>query len=177
MVKAELDSGGQRFTAVHKEERFTDEARAVAVFDKIATPGKVTAVKQTSRKVPRPAPFNTTSFTSAATSTGLSASMAMRIAEDLYMAGYISYPRTDNTVYPTSLDLREALEILAQGEFAREAGQLLAQPTLQPSRGDKRTTDHPPIYPTGSPTSWPAERQGLAPLRTGGPAFHGYPRR
>jgi len=75
----------------------------------------------------------------------------MRVAEDLYMSGYISYPRTDNTVYPTSLDLREALEILAHGEFAREAASLLARPTLHPSRGDKRTTDHPPIYPTGSP--------------------------
>ena len=31
---------------------------------------------------------------------GMSASSAMRIAEDLYMDGYISYPRTDNTVYP-----------------------------------------------------------------------------
>jgi DNA topoisomerase-1 len=151
VVKVELDSGGQRFSAVHKEERFTDEAKATAIFEKIATPGQVTAVKQTSRKVPRPAPFNTTSFTSAATSLGFGAAQAMRIAEDLYMAGHISYPRTDNTVYPPSLDLREALEILAQGEFKREAGQLLAQPALHPSRGDKRTTDHPPIYPTGGP--------------------------
>jgi DNA topoisomerase-1 len=151
VVKVELDSGGQRFNAVHKEERFTDEARATAVFEKLASPGRITAIKQTSRKVPRPAPFNTTSFTSAATSLGYSASMVMRIAEDLYMAGHISYPRTDNTVYPSSLDLREALEILAQGEFKREAGELLSQTTLHPSRGDKRTTDHPPIYPTGSP--------------------------
>ena len=151
VVKIELDSGGQRFNALHKEERFTDEARASAVFEKLVTPGRVTAVKQTSRKVPRPAPFNTTSFTSAATSLGFGAAMAMRIAEDLYMAGHISYPRTDNTVYPSSLDLRESLEILAQGEFKREAGQLLAQQALHPSRGDKRTTDHPPIYPTGSP--------------------------
>ena len=151
VVKVDLDADGQRFSALHKEERFTDEARATAIFEKLATPGRVTAVKQTSRKVPRPAPFNTTSFTSAATSLGFSAALAMRIAEDLYMAGHISYPRTDNTVYPSSLDLREALEILARGEFAREAGQLLSQPSLHPSRGDKRTTDHPPIYPTGSP--------------------------
>jgi DNA topoisomerase I len=151
VVKVDLESAGQRFSALHKEERFSDEARATAVFEKLATPGKVTAVKQSSRKVQRPAPFNTTSFTSAATSLGYSAATVMRIAEDLYMSGYISYPRTDNTVYPSSLDLREALGILAQGEFAREAGTLLAREALHPSRGDKRTTDHPPIYPTGSP--------------------------
>ena len=29
----------------------------------------------------------------------------MRIAESLYMAGLISYPRVDNTVYPATLDL------------------------------------------------------------------------
>jgi len=151
VVKVDLDSEGRRFSALHKEERFTDEARAMAVFEKLAGPGKVTAVKQTSRKVQRPAPFNTTSFTMAATSLGYSAAAAMRVAEDLYMSGHISYPRTDNTVYPSSLDLREALQILAQGEFAREAATLLALPTLHPSRGDKRTTDHPPIYPTGGP--------------------------
>ena len=151
VVRVEFDSDGQRFGAVHKQERFTDEALATEVFEKLATPGKVTAVKQTSRKVAKPAPFNTTSFTSAATSLGFSASAAMRIAEDLYMAGHISYPRTDNTVYPSSLDLREALTVLAKGEFAKEAGELLGRDALHPSRGNKRTTDHPPIYPTGGP--------------------------
>ncbi len=151
VVKVDLDADGQTFSAVHKEERFTDEARATAVFEKLTGQAQVTAVKQTKRKVPRPAPFNTTSFTSAATSLGYSAAAVMHIAEDLYMAGHISYPRTDNTVYPSSLDLRETLEILAQGEFRAEAGRLLEQAALHPSRGDKRTTDHPPIYPTGSP--------------------------
>lgn len=152
VVKVELDAEGRRFAAVHKEERFTDEVRATAVFEKLVGPGKVTAVKQTSRKVQRPAPFSTTSFTSAATSLGFGAAAAMRVAEDLYMAGHISYPRTDNTVYPTSLDLREALGVLEHGEFRGEVAELLAQPSLHPSRGEKRTTDHPPIYPTGSPS-------------------------
>ncbi len=151
VVKVDLEADGQTFSALHKEDRFSDEQRAQSIFDKIASPGRVTAVKQTSRKVPRPTPFNTTSFTSAATSLGFSASAAMRTAEDLYMAGHISYPRTDNTVYPTSIDLREALEVLAEGEFKPEVSRLLAQTALHPSRGDKRTTDHPPIYPTGSP--------------------------
>jgi DNA topoisomerase-1 len=151
VVRVELDSGGQRFGAVHRTERFLEEEQATAVFARLASPGRVTGVKQTSRKVPRPTPFNTTSFTSAATSLGFSASAAMRVAEDLYIAGHISYPRTDNTVYPSSLDLREALGMLARGEFKREAEALLARPSFHPSRGDKRSTDHPPIYPTGSP--------------------------
>ncbi len=149
VVKVELEADGHRFSAVHKEERFTDQARAEAIYEKLVGSGVVMGVKQTSRKVPRPAPFNTTSFTSAATSLGYSAAAAMRIAEDLYMAGYISYPRTDNTVYPASLDLRGSLALLAEGEFGSEAGQLLAKETFHPSRGDRRTTDHPPIYPTG----------------------------
>jgi len=33
-----------------------------------------------------------------------SAQRAMSLAEDLYTAGYVTYPRTDNTVYPEDLD-------------------------------------------------------------------------
>jgi DNA topoisomerase-1 len=72
----------------------------------------------------------------------------MRIAEDLYMDGFISYPRTDNTVYPASLPLRELVSSLVKvKEFSAAAG-LLDQPQLTPTRGKKETTDHPPIYPT-----------------------------
>ena len=150
VVHVDLVAKGQSFQATHKEERFLDEAGARAVYDKLVGPATVTQLKRTTKKVTRPAPFSTTSFTSAATSLGYSAAAVMSIAEDLYMGGYISYPRTDNTVYPTSLDLREVLGTLMQSEFGREAHELLAKRTLAPSRGDKRTTDHPPIYPTGA---------------------------
>jgi len=136
------------FTAVHKEERFLDEDRARSVFATLTGPARVTSVKATKRRVARPAPFSTTTFMTAATSLGLSASAAMRVAEGLYMGGYISYPRTDNTVYPSSLDLREILSDLARGEFGDDARRLLAKEKLSPSRGKKKTTDHPPIYPT-----------------------------
>ena len=149
VITVDLLSKGQTFTATHKEERFLDQVRAETVFQKLSGPATVTATKKTTKKVPRPAPFNTTSFTSAATALGYSAAAAMRTAENLYMDGFISYPRTDNTVYPGGLDLRETLEILAQGEFAADARSLLARAALHPSRGAKKTTDHPPIYPTG----------------------------
>lgn len=151
VVTVDLEAGGETVTAVHKEERFWEEDQARAVFEKLAGPAQVTEVKSTSRTTPRPAPFSTTSYTSAATSLGFSASAAMSIAEDLYMDGLISYPRTDNTVYPSSLSLREVLETLKAGQFAEEVKSLLARDKLTPSRGSKKTTDHPPIYPTGLP--------------------------
>ena len=71
----------------------------------------------------------------------------MRIAEDLYMDGFISYPRTDNTVYPASLPLRELVTSLVRvKEFSAASGLLDGE--LRPTRGKKETTDHPPIYPT-----------------------------
>ncbi|NLK26051.1 MAG: topoisomerase I, partial [Euryarchaeota archaeon] len=86
------------------------------------------------------------------TKLGLSASRAMRVAEDLYTAGYISYPRTDNTVYPPSLGLKRILEKLKDSEFKDEAEELLSQERIRPSRGKTQTTDHPPIYPTEAAT-------------------------
>ncbi|HOL08300.1 MAG TPA: DNA topoisomerase, partial [Methanomassiliicoccaceae archaeon] len=97
--------------------------------------------------------FNTTMFLMEATKLGMSASRAMKVAEDLYTAGYISYPRTDNTVYPPSLGLRRILEKLKDSDLKEEAEELLAQEQIRPSRGRVQTTDHPPIYPTEAATS------------------------
>jgi DNA topoisomerase-1 len=64
------------------------------------------------------------------------------------MDGFISYPRTDNTVYPTSLPVRELIQALAQVDAFTDAAPIAAKSELQPTRGKKETTDHPPIYPT-----------------------------
>jgi DNA topoisomerase-1 len=100
-----------------------------------------------------PAPFNTTAMMSAASGLGVTPARAMRAAESLYLDGLISYPRTDNTVYPPSLDLHGSLNALARwAPVGGVARRLAGQAKLTPTRGKRRTTDHPPIYPVAAPT-------------------------
>jgi DNA topoisomerase-1 len=137
------------FEAHHATDKFWEKAEADAALAGTSSPGTVKAV--TARKNTRkpPTPYNTTAFsTDASSRLGITPASAMRIAEDLYMDGFISYPRTDNTVYPASLPIRELVTSLVRvKEFSAAAG-LLDHPQLTPTRGKKETTDHPPIYPT-----------------------------
>ena len=136
------------FEAHHETDKFWERAEADAALKGTTSPGVVKDV--TSRRNTRrpPAPYNTTAFTTDASSRlGITPASAMRIAEDLYMDGFISYPRTDNTVYPRSLNTRELVQSLARiPDFA--AAQSLLDGELKPTRGKKETTDHPPIHPT-----------------------------
>ena len=136
------------FEAHHATDKFWEKAEAEAALAGTSSPGTVKEV--TSRRNTRkpPTPYNTTAFTTDASSRlGITPAAAMRIAEDLYMDGFISYPRTDNTVYPPSLNTRELVTSLVRIPDFSAAASLLDQPQLTATRGKKETTDHPPIHP------------------------------
>jgi DNA topoisomerase-1 len=136
------------FEAHHTEDRFWKLAEAEAAVSGTESPGVVKEVSSRRNTRRPPTPFNTTSFTAEASSRlGITPSRAMRIAEDLYMDGFISYPRTDNTVYPRSLPVQELISSLVRVREFEQASSLLGG-QLKPTRGKKETTDHPPIYPT-----------------------------
>ena len=147
---ATLRNGGGPFAVHHAHGRFKQEVEARKALDNLTDTATVTEVKQRSATRPPPTPFNTTGFLTEAAKLGIRPSRAARIAEDLYTDGYISYPRTDNTVYPRSLDLREILGYLKRVEgVGTHAERFLGADKLSPTRGKRETTDHPPIYPTG----------------------------
>ncbi len=153
LIKAELKKGSS-FLSKHTKGKFKSRDEAEKILLKIKSEEKAEVTNVVGRKTTQrpPAPFNTTSFLKDATKLGLTASKAMSVAEDLYTRGFISYPRTDNTVYPKSLNLRSILEIFegldAYRDFARE---ILSGKKLHPTRGKKEATDHPPIHPTNCP--------------------------
>ncbi|RJX49032.1 DNA topoisomerase I [Halonotius pteroides] len=136
----------------NEAERLWDGDRADAVYDALteSETAAVDSVNRRTRTDSPPAPFNTTQFIRAAGSLNYSAQQAMSVAEELYTAGYLTYPRTDNTVYPEDLDPRELLEAFTgDSTFGDDAEGLLAADEIEPTEGDEETTDHPPIHPTG----------------------------
>ncbi|WP_436343197.1 DNA topoisomerase I [Natronorubrum sp. FCH18a] len=136
----------------NEAERVWEEAAASEVYETLAQRDSATVVdvnRRTRTDTP-PTPFNTTQFIRAASAIGYSAKRAMSIAEDLYTAGYITYPRTDNTVYPDDLDPEELLDdFVGHPTLGESAESLLEADEITPTEGDEETTDHPPIHPTG----------------------------
>ena len=152
-----LSKNGDSFEAQYfydddgsEAERVWDGDRARQVHERLqeAERARVTSVQQRTRTDSPPEPFDTTAYISAAGSLGYSAQRAMSLAEELYTAGYITYPRTDNTVYPDDLDPEELVGAFSDGVFAADASYLLDLTELEPTAGDEETTDHPPIHPT-----------------------------
>ena len=182
-VAATLARDGHEFRAEHAQSPFShrDEAEAARGLAGLATEGWIASIDADTQEERPPVPLNTTLFVALASRDGFSAVRAMAIAESLYRDGLISYPRTDNTVYPRTMSLRRAVEELLESDLAEEAKRVLALPEIRPTRGRTASTDHPPIYPTGAgrksklkPDAWRVyeaiTRRFLATLST--PAIH-----
>ncbi|VVB68348.1 Reverse gyrase 1 [uncultured archaeon] len=133
----------------HAQGRIWDKVEVDRIVARRGPEGMVRSIEKKTKIDKPPTAFDTTGFITAASGLGFSAANAMRIAEWLYINGFISYPRTDNTVYPPSIDLRALVSLFASGAFAKEAKRLL-QGKMVPTRGKRSTTDHPPIYPTAA---------------------------
>lgn len=76
--------------------------------------------------------------------TGIPASQLLRIAEELYSEGYISYPRTETNRWPRDFDFRSPAEAAVSGGLA--AREVLEREP-KPLEGRKDDKAHPPIYP------------------------------
>jgi len=97
-------------------------------------------------KIPPPAPFDLTTLqTEAYKFHGLNPSRTLQIAQQLYLAGLISYPRTSSQKLPPSIQYKEILK-----KLSREHKKLTDYVKREkPIEGNKSDPAHPSIYPTG----------------------------
>src|SRR3989338_7530814 len=95
---------------------------------------------------------------------GISPKETLAIAQDLYTAGLISYPRTSSQKLPASLGHRSLLEKLGKlKEYANICQELLGE-KRQPVEGKKVDPAHPAIFPTGEQASLEGRQQKVYDL-------------
>lgn len=71
------------------------------------------------------------------------------VAQTLYEAGIISYPRTSSQKLPESLGFKDILEALKKNPLYEKSASIVLGTSLKPTQGKKDDPAHPAIYPTG----------------------------
>ena len=109
---------------------------------------KCTSIKMADEAFVRPVGLNTVKMLQVA-SKGLKIGPreTMRIAEHLYLRGYISYPRTETTQYPKGFNFKQIINAqTVDNDWGWYAKQLMNNGYNQPRKG-YNAGDHPPITP------------------------------
>ncbi len=149
VLAAELLGDGVRFTAsVNLGE---DKEKASEIFSRVR--GLKTAVvvrsERTVVNVPPPVPLNTVELERRASLyLNIRPKETLDIAERLYQLGYISYPRTDTTIYPPTLNLRKLAGLFVSWEDVGWYVRKILSRELKPTQGREDDKAHPPIHPT-----------------------------
>jgi DNA topoisomerase-1 len=139
-----------QITCMHEKDKFWEEKEAKGVLTKCKAKDAIVAdVTKRQYKQSPPAPFDFTSLqTEAYRYFGYSPKQTGNIAQSLYTAGYISYPRTSSQKLPRQINFKEIITNLAKiKSYAKHRNNLL-KTSLEPHEGNKSDPAHPAIHPT-----------------------------
>ncbi len=151
-LSAQLLIGTHKIIAYHVENPFKEMPVVTRIYDKIKD--VKTARLQSNEKNPQaqypPIPLNTNDALMLLTKTlKISAKVALKTMEDLYLDKLISYPRTDTNKYKKTFQHKP---ILTQGKTHDQYGSyvqsLFTRGHFLPRNGKVDAGDHTPITPT-----------------------------
>ena len=135
------------------EGRIMEEAKAKELSDSIKKGdlAKIKTIEKKERKQYPFPPFDLTSLqTEAYKAFGFSPSKTLQIAQSLYEASVISYPRTASQKLPAKLKLPNIIKKLSTIKpYSEIANYLLSKGYFSPIQGKKDDPAHPAIHPTG----------------------------
>jgi DNA topoisomerase-1 len=142
----------QVLVANYEQDKIWEKQKAKGIYDKCK--GEDAKVKDLEKRKYRqnpPVPLDTTKLQSLAYSYfGHSPKQTMSIAEALYNAGLISYPRTSSQKLPEKIGYKKILSKLSKNSlYEKDCKKLLEEKNLKPREGKKKDPAHPAIYPTG----------------------------
>ena len=147
----------------HKEDKFWDKEKANEVMKKVKNEKKATVDKAEKKQFKQqpPTPFDLTTLQMESYRCHhISPKETLEIAQELYTAGVISYPRTSSQQLSEKLGLKKILTQLGkQKEYSELSNKLLSKKSLIPNNGKKTDPAHPAIYPTGNVPSLSDERE------------------
>jgi len=151
-ILLKIEIGKDTFDAAYERDKLWNKKKADDVLKKAKTKKAVVEEiqKRTQRQKP-PKPYNTTSFLADIYRYfGYTPQQALNIAERLYQAGLISYPRTASEKLPAAIGYKKILtKIAKQKKYEKGAKFLLEKPELKPTEGKRTDPAHPAIFPTG----------------------------
>lgn len=143
----------ENVSAWHKDDKFWDKGKADGVMKntKGQKTGYVAKVEKNQFHQAPPNPFDLTSLQMEAYKCfGIPPKQTLEIAQELYTAGFISYPRTSSQQLPPAINYKKIMKDMSgQNEYSRLMGELLKLPSLKPNDGKKTDPAHPALYPTG----------------------------
>jgi DNA topoisomerase-1 len=147
--------------AWHEKDKFWKEPEAKAVIEK--TKGKKAVVRDIEKSEVLqnpPFPFDLTSLQIEAFKCfRINPKELLDIAQNLYISGLISYPRTSSQELPPAIGYKKILEELSKQESYSKLCRELIGTSLKPNNGKKTDPAHPAIYPTGIEPSELHERE------------------
>jgi len=148
-----LELEGQELKAEHAVLRFTDKAEAERVRDVCqCKPARVSAIQTRQYRQPPPVPFDLGLLQSEAYRCfGYTPMRTQQLAQNLYLAGLITYPRTSSQKLPPTINFTQIIKHLGEisKQYKKLADSLLALPELKPNEGAKVDPAHPSVHPTG----------------------------
>jgi len=152
-IKAKVKIGGAVFEAEYEKKAIETKAEADALIDGCkGRDGEIEKIEMKEFQQAPPSPFDLGSLQSEAYRFFRYTPMrTSSIAQRLYLAALISYPRTSSQKLPPAIGYDSILKKLGRlPEYRQEASELLAKAELKPAEGKKQDPAHPAIYPTGN---------------------------
>ena len=156
--------GKNKVEGLHQEGKIWEKKKAADIYKKVKDEksGKISKIDKRQQKQKPPVPFDLTTLqTEAHKCLRISPKETLALAQNLYINGFISYPRTSSQKLPERLGLRNILKEIAKNKtYKALADKLLKLKTLKPNEGKKTDDAHPSIYPTGNIPGALTDREG-----------------